>query len=55
MDSVISVYNDFVGGPLDFSDAVLRLIELGNTREEAEDLVNEWVDWLAGDEDEVLA
>lgn len=46
-----AIFEDFANGPLGYWDAVNNLIREGHSSEDAERMVNEWIDVLgpAGD------
>lgn len=48
MDSEGAIMRDFLGGPLLRDQAIHRLIGLGYLQEDAEDLVDEWINAADG-------
>lgn len=44
MDSESAVMRDLLYGPLYPGEAIDRLVNMGYLRDDAEDLVNEWID-----------
>lgn len=51
MDSEDAIWREFLKGPLTLSQAVNRLEGMGYSREDAEDLVNEWADEAESEHD----